>query len=298
MVRLIVNADDYGRTPGVAAGIREAHQHGIVTSTTAMMNMSGIAQALRVAQEECPRMGLGVHLLLTVGRPLLPAGRVDSLTDTDGAFFRPSALSGRLATLVYGEVLAEWRAQVERFIAVTGRSPTHLDAHHHVAYWTPLLLRAMLELAHAYGCAIRLPTGAEAERVGMEMLAGLVQPLCAWAGPLLDAYRPRHPDHFEASFYSAGTTREHLLHLLSHLPAGTTELMCHPGHADAELLAGSGYNRQREVELGILTDPVVVEQVRKKSVELVSFDQVEGETLRESLDSRRVSPSFDSLPGL
>jgi predicted glycoside hydrolase/deacetylase ChbG (UPF0249 family) len=105
----------------------------------------------------------------------------------------------------------------------------------------------------------------------METLTGLVQPLCAWAGPLLDAYRPRHPDHFEASFYGPGVTREHLLDLLACMPAGTTELMCHPGHADAELLAGSGYNRQREVELDVLTDPVVVEQVRARGVELVSF---------------------------
>jgi len=159
MVRLIVNADDYGRTPGVAAGIREAHRRGIVTSTTAMMNMPGIGEALHAAREECPRLGLGVHLLLTVGGPLLPAERVRSLIGGDALFLRPEALAGRLSALVYGEVLAEWRAQVERFVAVVGEAPDHLDAHHHVAYWAPVLLRAMLELARAYGCAVRMPTG-------------------------------------------------------------------------------------------------------------------------------------------
>jgi predicted glycoside hydrolase/deacetylase ChbG (UPF0249 family) len=273
-VRLIVNADDYGRTPGVSAGIREAHRHGIVTSTTAMMNMPGIERELRAVQEKCPHLGLGVHLLLTVGGPLLPAEQVRSLSDESGAFFWPKELAGRLSALAYGEVVAEWRAQVERFIALTGAPPDHLDAHHHVAYWTPLLLRAMLELAREYSCAIRLPTGAEAERVGMDVLAGRVQPLSVWAGPLLAEFRPRHPDRFDPSFYGPGATRERLLALLAGLPPGTTELMCHPGRGDAELLAASGYNRQREVELDVLTDPGVLKELSERGVELISFAQM------------------------
>ena len=62
--RLIVNADDYGRTAGVVEGILRAHQRGIVTSTTAMMNMPGIEDALRRAQSY-PELGLGVHLVFS-----------------------------------------------------------------------------------------------------------------------------------------------------------------------------------------------------------------------------------------
>jgi predicted glycoside hydrolase/deacetylase ChbG (UPF0249 family) len=72
-LRLIVNADDYGRTPGVSRGIREAHRRGIVTSTTCMMNMPAVVDDIALALEETPRLGLGVHLVLTSGRPLLPA---------------------------------------------------------------------------------------------------------------------------------------------------------------------------------------------------------------------------------
>ena len=76
MKRLIVNADDYGRTRGVSAGIREAHLHGIVTSTTAMMNFPGVQADLARACDDCPQLGLGVHLVLTAGRPLRPAENV------------------------------------------------------------------------------------------------------------------------------------------------------------------------------------------------------------------------------
>jgi predicted glycoside hydrolase/deacetylase ChbG (UPF0249 family) len=54
-------------------------------------------------------------------------------------------------------VRAEWRAQIEKFIATTSRRPTHLDSHHHASYFTAGLFRTMLELAQEYGCAIRLP---------------------------------------------------------------------------------------------------------------------------------------------
>ncbi len=67
MIRLIVNADDYGLTPGVGLGTRQAHREGIVTTATAMMNMPYAAVELQRAHEEVPTLGLGVHLTLTAG---------------------------------------------------------------------------------------------------------------------------------------------------------------------------------------------------------------------------------------
>ncbi|HCS39550.1 MAG TPA: hypothetical protein DIW44_08195 [Anaerolineaceae bacterium] len=79
--RLIVNADDYGHTHGVSQGIRLAHLRGIVTSTTAMMNYRGAEDDLRKATHECPRLGLGLHLVLTSGNPVLPVEKVPDLVD-------------------------------------------------------------------------------------------------------------------------------------------------------------------------------------------------------------------------
>ncbi len=271
-IRLIVNADDYGRTPGVSAGIREGHLRGIVTSTTAMMNMPGVEEALHQAIRQCPDLGLGVHLVLTAGRPLLSPGRIPSLTAGTDRFPRPPELIPRLPVLDPAEVQAEWQAQIELFVTTTGRAPDHLDSHHHSSYLTPALFQAMLELARAYDCGIRLPEASGGD-APMEDLPPQLQDLPA-IRRLLQEYQPRCPGRFVARFYGASATRDVLLDILAHLPEGATEVMCHPGFADDALLRGSGYGRQRESELAILTDPEVLAEVKARRIELIPFSRL------------------------
>jgi predicted glycoside hydrolase/deacetylase ChbG (UPF0249 family) len=155
--RLIVNADDYGRTTDVSRGVRQAHLHGIVNSTTCMMNMPTIVEDIQFALTETPDLGLGVHLVLTAGRPLSPPDEVDTLTDPRGWFPTPDGLLSRLEQIDPTQAQAEWRTQIEAFIVASGRQPTHLDSHHHSSYFCEPLMRAMLELASEYDCAIRQP---------------------------------------------------------------------------------------------------------------------------------------------
>ena len=70
MKRLIVNADDFGRAPGVNQGILDAHTHGIVTSTTVMINYPDAPAGIERAQADAPDLGLGLHLNLTSGPPI------------------------------------------------------------------------------------------------------------------------------------------------------------------------------------------------------------------------------------
>ena len=273
-IRLIVNADDYARTPEVARGIRQAHRRGIVTSTTAMMNMPGAGQDLHLALGECPRLGLGVHLVLTSGRPLSSPSRVPSLVDGDGNFRPLERFLAGLDSVRVGEVEAEWRAQVGRFHAVADRLPDHLDSHHHSSYFTEDLFRLMLVLAREYGCPIRLAfaQGSQAGMIGLP--AELGGAIAEFAPRLTAEFRPRGPDAFYPSFYDEQATRPELIGILDRLPEGTFELMCHPGYVDAALLAGSVYARQREAELGILTDPSLKEEVQARRIQLISFQEL------------------------
>ena len=84
---LIVNADDYGRAPGVSAGVRAAHQRGIVTSTTAMMTYPYAPAEIELARQTCPGLGLGVHLCITGGQPVAPPRTIPSLVKADGNFY-------------------------------------------------------------------------------------------------------------------------------------------------------------------------------------------------------------------
>ena len=169
MKRLIVNSDDYGRTPDISRGIREAHLRGVVTSTTCMMNIPTTAADIAIALKETPKLGMGVHLVLTMGKPILPREAVSSLTDENGNFFKYTPLIEHLPSLNIDEVKAEWHSQIEAFVKAAGRKPTHLDSHHHSSYFAPGLFQAMLELAKEYDCAIRFPfTESVSKRIGRD----------------------------------------------------------------------------------------------------------------------------------
>ena len=86
--RLIINSDDYGRTPEISRGIRESHLRGVVTSTTCMMNIPTTATDVALALAETPQLGMGVHLVLTMGRPIVRREGGSSLTDENGNFFK------------------------------------------------------------------------------------------------------------------------------------------------------------------------------------------------------------------
>ena len=263
MKRLIVNSDDYGRTPDISRGIREAHLLGVVTSTTCMMNLPTTTNDIALALRDAPTLQMGVHLVLTMGCPLLPREAVSSLTDANGNFFKYAPFIEHLTSIDVQDVKAEWRAQIEAFIRASRRKPTHLDSHHHSSYFSPELFQAMLELAKEYDCAIRFPFTGEIMRE--------LEETNKQVSDLVKEFNPSRPDCFIADFYDEGATKEHLLSILDNLPEGISELMCHPGHVDGAFATESVYNYQRERELQILTDPSIQEIIQANGIELTTF---------------------------
>jgi predicted glycoside hydrolase/deacetylase ChbG (UPF0249 family) len=221
MKRLIVNADDFGLARGVSEGILEAHRHGIVTSTTVLVNRP-IARDL-IDRLDASGLGVGLHLNLTLGPPLT---RARSLTGPDGAFVRDPQRA--LAGAKVSEVEDELQSQVETFQKLFGRRPTHLDTHHHVGLFRPVS-EVVIDLART----LHLPVRSQDEHArARARVAGL-----------------RTPHHF---FGEAGPgsywTLARTLARLRRLPEGCSEFMAHPGYVDHELSA-SRYGRQRETEL-------------------------------------------------
>jgi len=269
--RLIVNADDYGRTQGVSSGIRSAHINGIVTSTTAMMNIPGVENDLEKAQQDCPQLGLGVHLVLTAGKPLLPASQVPTLTDGKDHF--PSALQfiKFMPGIDPDQVRSEWSSQIQKFIRLTGKKPDHLDSHHHTSYFSKTLFQIMLELAGKFECAIRPPLAEGGYGLPLDLPIELGDQPMGFIPALIKRFTPRLPENFFSSFYDQSATRENLLILLSNLPDGTSEIMCHPGLSDPDLMKGSSYNINREVELEILKDPAIKNCIGDHSIQLITY---------------------------
>jgi chitin disaccharide deacetylase len=262
MKRLIINSDDYGRTPEISRGIRAAHLRGVVTSTTCMMNIPTTTDDVAVALKETPNLGLGVHLVLTMGRPVSAPETVPSIVDENGNFFKYTPLIEHLTSLNMDEVKKEWRSQIEAFIAASGRKPTHIDSHHHSSYFSPTLFRGMLELAQEYDCAIRFPfteVSSEIEETAKHVPA------------LVQEFNPRRPDVFFVNFYDKTVTKEDLLNIISSIGEGTSEIMCHPGYVDNAFAKESVYNFQRETELKILTDAAIKQAIESQNIKLITF---------------------------
>jgi predicted glycoside hydrolase/deacetylase ChbG (UPF0249 family) len=245
---LIVNADDFGRSAGIDDGIVRAHRDGIVTSATFMTNAPSTDHAASLGRAT-PSLDLGVHLVLTYARPLSNPARIRSLVREDGSFWRPSELLAR--PIDRAEALIEYRAQYARARELVGREPTHVDTHHWI-HDNAALSWAVCELARETRTAARTHTPKQR-----------------------DEYRAkgvRTPDHFTREFQHPGHIEvADLLALLSRLKDGVTELMCHPGESDPELVATSGYARERPIELATLTDRRVREAIERERITLITF---------------------------
>ena len=253
MKRLIVNADDLGRSAGVNAGIERAHRDGIVTAATLMVTGDAV-DAVSALARRAPGLDIGVHLTLTFGRPVLPAARVRSLVEPAGGFPRAPAAFLGAGRADKEEALAEYRAQYARAAAVIGRAPSHLDTHHWL-HDEPALEWAIGALARETGAAVRPHDGAQRDRL---RAAGI---------RTVDAYRRdfQHAGHVDVRTLEA---------ILASIPDGVTELGCHPGEPDPELERTSAYAALRVVELATLTDPRVRGALDRHGVELATYATV------------------------
>jgi predicted glycoside hydrolase/deacetylase ChbG (UPF0249 family) len=271
---LIVNGDDFGRTRGVSAGIVHAHLHGLVTTTTAMVNLPGALQDVAQALQQAPTLGLGVHLNLTCGRPVLDPAAIPSLVTPQGSFCSPDALiaTGRVPDLIHVE--REWRAQVEAFLK-TGAQLDHIDSHHHAALFSPEMWQLCLDLAAEFECGVRPPAPRDARddilfsrfpRDARRFATG-----SAWH--MLQERAIPSPEQLVTRFHARDARLPTLLSILESIPHGTTELMCHPGWVDGILLHESGYVQERETELQALTSSRAIQLATQRGIVRSTFRQ-------------------------
>jgi predicted glycoside hydrolase/deacetylase ChbG (UPF0249 family) len=284
--RLIVNADDFGLAPGVNAGIVEAIEAGSVTSVSVLANAPGLDDAFRRAPGLAGRVGMGLHLNLTMGSPVSPPSEVRSLIDGLGRFLPLDRLvrRGLAGGVRPAEVRQEADAQLMRLVSA-GLRITHVDSHRHVhAYpWVrgavaaaaadrgillvrrplePLLARPLnrpgmlkrIVLATAWSAPTSL--GGEGVRPGVIARPGRPLVTVAFRGLALRA-GPLYVQDLET--------------VLEALPDGTTELMVHPGRNDPAAIEWDPHLPDREQELEVLLSERVRERFRSGVFDLSHF---------------------------
>ncbi|HWZ78844.1 MAG TPA: ChbG/HpnK family deacetylase [Candidatus Sulfotelmatobacter sp.] len=283
MRRLIVNADDFGFTPGVNRAIVEAHTLGIVTSSTLMANGPAFGEATQMAKASSA-LSVGCHIVLIDGEPVLDPSRLSTITRSrkfrDGLkTFAARALTRRMNA---GEIESEARAQIQK-IQSAGIAVSHIDTHKHTHIF-PQILRPLLRAAR--GCGVRALRNPFGPRFPLRSSQLLSQPnlwtrfaelriLSRFAGQFrraVDREGFATPDG-TLGIEVTGTLDERLFQAISQsIPDGTWEFVCHPGYNDADLAAAKTRLREsRELELKVLTMPAAREVLAQAGVQLISY---------------------------
>lgn len=267
--QLVVNADDFGFTPDVNAGIVEAHRSGILTATTLMANGSAFDDAVRLARET-PTLDIGCHLVLIGGSSLL-SGRA-----------YPATVTMLAAALARRQIhpYEELKKQIGQILE-TGIAPTHLDTHKHT-HLAPPVLDAVARLSEEFGIRwVRRPfdfpltalRGAvpKAKQLTSSAL-GLMR---TRFHRVLERHGCRTTDHF-AGFQITGRFRTaELVELLASLPEGSTELMVHPGRCGEALRqAPTRLKESREHELEALLSGEARAAIERCGIGLVNYREL------------------------
>jgi hopanoid biosynthesis associated protein HpnK len=265
MKRLIVCADDFGRDVAVNEAVEQAHRDGVLTVASLMVGAPAVTDAVARAKR-LPSLGVGLHLVLADGVPVLPVAEVSALVGADGAFDPNMVRAGfrfYFSPAARRQLAAEIRAQFEAFRA-TGLPLDHVNGHKHI-HLHPTVARLVVTIGRDYGlCAVRLP--AEPARPLRRAFPGDRQTAPAWS-PVLAALRRRldraglaRNDQVFGIAWSGAMTEDRLLALLPHLPGGVSEIYCHPSVAASSAIPGY----RPAAELAALLSP----RVRQRIAEL------------------------------
>jgi hypothetical protein len=240
MKKLVVNADDFGRSSPVNQGIIEAHQKGIVTSASLMTERDGFEEAVSLARAN-PRLGIGLHL------------------DLD-SFFEVQHGTGRLmsyrdSSLPMSAIAQETEKQIQKIIT-TGLLVSHLDGHHH-SHLRPELFAVVAALTAKYKIKVI--------RHFRGFYEGLYPGLPVdWIKDLVRRFDLTCVDTFFAGWEPVESSLPGYRYLDFTIPFVTAELMVHPGKGES----------WRERELDHCLSVQVRNDLKKHQIELATFAQL------------------------
>jgi predicted glycoside hydrolase/deacetylase ChbG (UPF0249 family) len=269
--RLILNADDFGLTPGINRAVAELHAAGALTSATLMANGPAFEDAITTART-IPTLGVGCHIVLTDGTPISDPKNIPTLLGPDGKTFRPS-LSGFFLAVLRGrvsedDIAREALAQIQK-LQRAGINVTHIDTHKHT-HILPAVARPLLQVAEHTGItairnpfeqpwSLRIGRSPAIRRLQVALVASLRSRF--FALPQIRNRTVRTTDGTIGISATGSLNATTLGTILTALPAeGLYELVLHPGYNDPDLDAittrlRTSRNTEREALLQTFPHP-------------------------------------------
>ncbi|HYG24838.1 MAG TPA: hopanoid biosynthesis-associated protein HpnK [Verrucomicrobiae bacterium] len=269
--RLIVNADDFGRSRSINEAVIRAHREGILTSASLMMNEEACEEAVELARQN-PRLGVGLHLTLLCGHSAISPARISGLVNARGEFSEKPATSGMRYYLNRGlrsQLRDEVHEQFERFRR-TGLELDHVNGHLHM-HMHPVVFRILMDDWETLGFKrarltrdrfwlnCRLDGGRWFYRTSH---AFIYQMLSYGCGAAYRRRGVRHTQHVFGLMQDSHVDEAYVSKLLPRLPGGDSELYSHPSLD------------KFKHEFDALVSPRVIDLVKRLGIRLIRYQDL------------------------
>ncbi|MBC1969571.1 carbohydrate deacetylase [Listeria marthii] len=245
-MKLIINADDFGFTRAINYGIIDAHNLGVLTSTTLMVTMPAFEHAVELSKQT-PTLGIGLHLNLTLGKPMTNGA---SLVDETGEMIKPKFITPDYP-YVEEEVYQEFKAQYQRFVQFMKKKPSHLDSHLFSTDIYQAAINAAKRLTEEVGIPLR-----NHDTNGFEHVEFM------WEKPLEIPYGAYENLDYIYDYASSILCYDYV------------EIMTHPGYLDSFILENSTFSMPRANELESLISTRMRQFINDNIVELISYHDI------------------------
>ncbi|MGB8682664.1 MAG: hopanoid biosynthesis-associated protein HpnK [Candidatus Binatus sp.] len=279
MKRLIVNADDFGLSPEVNAGIIRAHRDGILRSASLMVAEPAARAAADMARDN-PALDVGLHAVVCRGRSLLDASRLGAAVSASGEFIDSPVGAGMryfFDRSMRAAMTDELRAQVERHLELVGYL-NHIDGHlnFHVH---PLFADILVDLAVEYKVpCIRLPRERvlttlrlRRDHAPRKLVESIIfRTLSRRTSRMMANRGLASTDALFGLHQSGHLSEDYIVGVLDRVRDGTTELYFHPA-AD---IGGTPPAAEAQLEVEILTSPRVRDAIARNEIELITFAEL------------------------
>jgi len=272
MRKLIIEADDFGLSPGINKGIKEVINYGIVRSTNVLINFSYSEEATEL-QNFYPNISIGVHINVTCGYPISDSRKVKSIIDPiTGEFYGYRDFVKRIThgRIVLKELETEFIAQMQKALDL-GLKITHVNTHHGI-HRNPIVFMILLRVCKKFNITkVRTPKYYYINDVRKSFKYVLKK----FSGDFENIYA-RMKDFKMADNYIVLKNKDSLENWLAleRIPKRISEVCCHPGYVDDILKKYTTYIYEREMEVKILTSEELLEFLNERRIELISFRDI------------------------
>jgi predicted glycoside hydrolase/deacetylase ChbG (UPF0249 family) len=299
---LILTADDFGASKNINEGIKIAADKNAITTISVLSNFEESLPDIKRISENHPDIGIGVHLNITTGKPVLRANQVPSLVNENGNFYTIEELLPKINSISINDLRKELRAQILAIVKNDIKLDHLSDQFGILSLYTPFF-DIMTEFAKEFNVPLRSPIiasvkypdlfqNSQIKKRGRQIAFrfAITAPFKAISFlkytnlhqmdkkiQKLDKLGISHPDLLIECFWG-DPTASNFLNILKNLPIGYSEIVLHCGTSTRQENYPSGldldYFKNRENELLTITSDYFKEYYRYSKIKIIGYPQI------------------------